>query len=165
MPFQLVASDGNQTFELPMGMPLVLGRALNSDIPVFDPTISRRHAEVKSDATGVDVRDLGSSNGTFLNGAKVAQARLSAGDVIGFGRVTFRVRETAPVRPEVPTPSSTRAARGSATVFRRVPDFDVAVAEATRPEILVVARQRRPIVCHDHAEPEAAHELEPRLEP
>ncbi|HET7458683.1 MAG TPA: FHA domain-containing protein, partial [Gemmatimonadaceae bacterium] len=124
MPFQLVASDGNQTFELPMGMPLVLGRALNSDIPVFDPTISRRHAEVKSDATGVDVRDLGSSNGTFLNGSKVAQARLSAGDVIGFGRVTFRVRETAPVRPEVPTPSSTRAARGSATVFRRVPDFD-----------------------------------------
>jgi adenylate cyclase len=105
-------------------MPLVLGRALNSDIPVFDPTISRRHAEVRSDDTGVEVKDLGSSNGTFLNGAKVGEARLTAGDVIGFGRVTFRVREAPAPRAGVETPSSTRAARGSATVFRQVPAFD-----------------------------------------
>jgi adenylate cyclase len=124
MLFQLVASDGNQTFELPTGVPLVLGRALNSDIPVFDPTISRRHAEVRSDATGVEVRDLGSSNGTFLNGAKVSEARLSAGDVIGFGRVAFRVRETPAPRAGAETPQSARAVRGSATVFRPVPAFD-----------------------------------------
>jgi adenylate cyclase len=124
MLFQLVASDGKQTFELPAGVPLVLGRALNSDIPVFDPTISRRHAEVRSDSTGVEVKDLGSSNGTFLNGAKVSEARLSAGDVIGFGRVTFRVREAPAPRAGAETPPSTRAARGSATVFRQVPAFD-----------------------------------------
>jgi adenylate cyclase len=124
MLFQLVASDGSQTFELTPGVGLVLGRALNSDIPVFDPTISRRHAELRSDATGVEVRDLGSSNGTFVNGAKVAQARLSAGDVVGFGRVTFRVRETEGPRAGGQTPQAARAVRGSATVFRPVPAFD-----------------------------------------
>ena len=40
-----------------------------------------------------------------------------------------------------------------------VPDVDVAVSEAARPEILIVARQRRPIMRHDHTEPESAHQL------
>lgn len=122
MPFQLIATVGNQTFELPTGVTLVLGRALNSDIPIFDPTISRRHAEVRSDETGVEVRDLGARNGILLNGVKVEQARLTAGDVVTFGKVAFRLRET--VRPLLPTPSSTRAARSAATVFRKVPTRD-----------------------------------------
>jgi len=119
MPFQLIAAAGNQTFELPGGVTLVLGRALNSDIPVFDPTISRRHAEVTSDETGVEVRDLGARNGIFLNGVKVERARLSPGDVVTFGKVAFRLRESA--RPASPTPPSARAQRAAATVLRPVP--------------------------------------------
>jgi len=122
MPFQLIATLGNQTFELPPGATLILGRALNSDIPIFDPTISRRHAEVRSDDTGVQVRDLGARNGILVNGVKVDDARLTAGDVVTFGKVAFRVREMA--RPALPTPSSTRAARGAATIVRKVPSRD-----------------------------------------
>src|SRR5689334_5731722 len=119
MPFQLVATAGNQTFELPGGVTLVLGRALNSDIPVFDPTISRRHAQVTSDATGVEVRDLGARNGVFLNGVKIEKARVSPGDVVTFGKVAFRLRETA--KPSLPTPPSTRAQRAALTVLKPVP--------------------------------------------
>ena len=122
MPFQLIATVGNQTFELPTGATLILGRALNSDIPIFDPTISRRHAEVRSDETGVEVRDLGARNGILLNGVKIENARLTAGDIVTFGKVAFRVRESA--RPALPTPSATRAARSAATVFRKVPTRD-----------------------------------------
>jgi len=93
MPYTLTSTEGAQSFALKVGGSLVVGRALTSDIPVFDPTISRRHAEVSCDDAGVEVRDLGSSNGTFVNGAKVTHARLSAGDVISFGKVSFRLSE------------------------------------------------------------------------
>lgn len=119
MPYQLVATAGSQTFELPGGVTLVLGRALNSDIPVFDPTISRRHAQVTSDETGVEVQDLGARNGIFLNGVKIERARLSPGDVVTFGKVAFRLRETA--RPSLPTPPSARAQRAALTVLKPVP--------------------------------------------
>ena len=46
MPFRLVSADGQLSFELRAGLPLVLGRALSSDLPVLDPTVSRRHAEL-----------------------------------------------------------------------------------------------------------------------
>ena len=97
MTFRLVSSDGNIQFELRAGMPMILGRALNSDLPVLDPTISRRHAEVKADDTGVAVRHLGSSNGTFVAGARVGSARLVGGEKIVFGKVQFEIRELSPM--------------------------------------------------------------------
>jgi len=96
MLYKLVSAEGDQSFDLRGGGALVVGRALSSDIPVFDPTISRRHAEVSCDAEGVQVRDLGSSNGTYLNGAKITAARVTPGDVVTFGKVAFRLREVVP---------------------------------------------------------------------
>src|SRR6185312_7484177 len=49
-------------FEQQDGTTLVVGRASVSDLPVFDPTISRRHAELTSNGLTIRVRDLGSSN-------------------------------------------------------------------------------------------------------
>jgi len=108
MPYTLMSTEGGQSFELRVGASLVVGRALTSDIPVFDPTISRRHAEVSFDDAGVSVRDLGSSNGTFVNGVKVTQIHLNPGDVISFGKVSFRLTE----RAATPTPA---VGRGSGT--------------------------------------------------
>ena len=99
MVYKLISTEGEQTFELRSGSTLVVGRALTSDIPVLDPTISRRHAEVVWDDSGVHVRDLGSSNGTFLNGVKIEAAKLSPGDVVTFGKVPFRLKEVAVTKP------------------------------------------------------------------
>ena len=124
MPFKLISTEGEQTFELRSGGTLVVGRALTSDIPVLDPTISRRHAEVMWDGTGVHVKDLGSSNGTFLNGVKVEEAKLSPGDVITFGKVPFRLKEiTGDVRPNATdTPSSFGpVVAPGATIVRALP--------------------------------------------
>ena len=78
MPFKLTSTDGVHSYELRTGATLVVGRAPNSDIPIIDPTISRRHAEVECGDAGVTIRDLGSSNGTFVNGTRVDASPVSA---------------------------------------------------------------------------------------
>src|SRR2546423_9066880 len=103
MPLRLTSSDGTKTYDLRDGVPLIVGRAPTCDFPVFDPTISRRHAELTSDGTGITVRDLGSSNGTFVNGAKVDRARVSVDDQVAFGKVPFRL-----VNFGIPTPGASQ---------------------------------------------------------
>ena len=126
--FKLLSTSGEQSIDLQLGRKLVVGRAVTSDVPIYDPTISRRHAEIVLTENGVRVTDLGSSNGTFLNGAKITEADAGANDVVTFGKVAFRVKEvTAPLpRPQVvPPPAdfkpSTKGGAGGGTIVRQLP--------------------------------------------
>lgn len=75
----------------------VLGRDASADLPVDDPGVSRRHAELRISSDGphlqVVLRDLGSTNGTYLNGEQVGSEELRSGDRITIGRthLTFRL--------------------------------------------------------------------------
>jgi adenylate cyclase len=110
MPYRLVSFSGDQTFELPHGRSLVVGRGINSDIALYDPTISRRHAELTVGTDGVQVKDLGSSNGTCINGSRVSAGRLHPNDSVTFGKVLFQLKELRTSGqssgPSVATPSS-----------------------------------------------------------
>ncbi len=129
--FKLLSTSGDQSIDLQLGRTLVVGRAVTSDVPIYDPTISRRHAEITPTEHGVRVKDLGSSNGTFLNGARVAEAEAAENDVLTFGKVAFRVKSvTAPARPQVvPAPEFTGGrgaagggvAGGGGTIVRALP--------------------------------------------
>src|SRR3989454_1456007 len=126
--FKLLSTSGEQSIDLQLGRKLVVGRAVTSDVPIYDPTISRRHAEIVLTESGVRVTDLGSSNGTFLNGAKITEADAGANDVVTFGKVAFRVKEvTAPApRPQVvPAPAdlkaSTKGGAAGGTIVRQLP--------------------------------------------
>ena len=121
MAYKLVSNDGLHTFELRDGATLVVGRAPTSDIPVIDPTISRRHAEIQSGDDGVQVRDLGSSNGTFVNGTRIETGTVRAGDTLTFGKVGFRLQPVVEV-PTVPAPIA--AAPAGATIVRQLPMKD-----------------------------------------
>jgi adenylate cyclase len=96
MPYRLVSFSGDQSFELPQGRSLVVGRGVASDIAIYDPTISRRHAELTVGTDGVQVKDLGSSNGTCINGNRVNAGRLNPNDSITFGKVLFQLKELRP---------------------------------------------------------------------
>src|SRR5438552_4150798 len=80
MPFSLLSADGQQKFDVRDGAPMLVGRAPTCDVPVFDPTISRRHAELSLVAGGVEILDLGSSNGTFVNGDRVTKTTARGGE-------------------------------------------------------------------------------------
>lgn len=79
----------------------VLGRDPSVEYSIDDPTVSRRHAEMVKSGDGWRLRDLGSANGTEINGARlIGDKALRDGDVIGLGRVTlvFNVQLAGTVR-------------------------------------------------------------------
>jgi len=71
---------------VPLGeTPVVIGRAPECNIQLHDSNVSRRHAEVRPHGTGYSVVDLGSTNGTRVNGLRVAEQVLTDGDEILIG--------------------------------------------------------------------------------
>jgi pSer/pThr/pTyr-binding forkhead associated (FHA) protein len=75
------------------GRGLRLGRAGQADIALDDVYVSDEHAEILPDDGGWSVRDLGSTNGTFLNGAKIQRPTpLAVGDQLRLGKTRVEVR-------------------------------------------------------------------------
>jgi uncharacterized RmlC-like cupin family protein len=77
--------------------PLVVGRSSGADLMVLDPEVSRRHARFETQSGVVYVSDLGSSNGTFLNGKRLdGVVEVLPGDRIDVGttRITFVAKKS-----------------------------------------------------------------------
>ncbi|MGW1881451.1 FHA domain-containing protein [Streptomyces sp. NPDC001970] len=67
-----------------------IGRARDNDLVIDDLIVSRRHAELRAHRDGTyEIVDLGSHNGTYLNGRAVARAPVTENDIIGMGHSTF----------------------------------------------------------------------------
>ena len=64
----------------------VLGRSSETDLPLDDTGVSRRHAEIRRTEQGFELVDLGSTNGTFVNGERVSVVPLADGSLIAMGR-------------------------------------------------------------------------------
>jgi transcriptional regulator with GAF, ATPase, and Fis domain len=67
-----------------------VGKAPDNDLAVVDETVSRVHFEIVRDAKGYLLRDLRSTNGTFLDAAEIKEAYLRAGSVIGAGAIELK---------------------------------------------------------------------------
>jgi ABC-type multidrug transport system ATPase subunit len=72
-------------FDLSNLTSVVIGRDPNNYLPLNHPTVSFRHAAISKQDGGLLIRDLGSTNGTFVNGKRITQAPLSSGDEIQIG--------------------------------------------------------------------------------
>src|SRR5689334_21289933 len=68
---------------------LVIGRGRDADIRIQGDGISRQHARVRVGADTVHLEDLGSTNGSFVNGERVSKAQLQDGDKIQLGSATI----------------------------------------------------------------------------
>src|SRR5262245_17689494 len=71
------------------GTRMVMGRGDKVDIRLFDEGISREHAQLVQEGDRVFLEDMGSTNGTFCNGARVTRQELAGGDKILIGSTTI----------------------------------------------------------------------------
>jgi pSer/pThr/pTyr-binding forkhead associated (FHA) protein len=77
----------------PVARQATLGRGTGADIVIADEAVSRVHAAVRVDGQTVVLEDLGSSNGTTVNGELItAPCRLAPGDVVSLGSTELEVR-------------------------------------------------------------------------
>ena len=92
----LAVDLGDETVLVTLDRPVVrLGRGLAADVPLEDPTVSRRHALIVRRGDDVVLLDDRSRNGTWLNDRRVSEATLADGDVIAVGRVRMRFVDPA----------------------------------------------------------------------
>ena len=81
-------AGGELVFRLLPGAEKTAGRAVRADLIIDAPLVSRVHCRLAVDAQGaLTVEDLDSTNGTFLNGQRVARANVGDGDRLKIGRV------------------------------------------------------------------------------
>ncbi|RMF50941.1 MAG: FHA domain-containing protein [Chloroflexota bacterium] len=94
--FRLIVRRGpqpNQIYELSKDV-ISLGRDITNDIVVNDPEVSRHHCRLTRSSAGYTLEDLGSTNGSFVNGQRVSGPRpLNNGDLIGLGETVTLVYE------------------------------------------------------------------------
>jgi pSer/pThr/pTyr-binding forkhead associated (FHA) protein len=104
MPLLLVALDGGP--DIPAGRePIVVGRHARCDVRLRSPRVSRRHCCLTAVDGVVIVRDLGSTNGTLINGRRVEAGRLRPGDELSIANLRYRL---APCPPGRASPADSR---------------------------------------------------------
>jgi class 3 adenylate cyclase len=115
-----VREPGRVALRLVLSSPLVIGRDCDG-LLLNDGQISRRHVELRPTTRGVEVTDLGSTNGSYLDGARLTgPAVLSTGSELKLGAVTVRLVPTEPARV------GTQTALVPSIDFRRTAIDDVA---------------------------------------
>jgi pSer/pThr/pTyr-binding forkhead associated (FHA) protein len=139
--------------EVPLGdSPITIGRALDSDITIDNPVASHNHARIYYEDQQLVIEDLGSANGTTINGRPVTKEALKNGDNITIGKHTIVVDEkrdvaifdktrkiTAP-RLQETFVVGTKKRGGAAAAAAAVEDVPAPAPTRTRVPSLVVVR-------------------------
>src|SRR5215218_356842 len=141
MPFLIVRSGPRSGERIELIGELVVGRE-NADLTVADDEVSRRHLAVRPHEDGVELEDLGSTNGTFVDGARLsAVVVVSSGARVTLGETELEIEIEVP-EPE-PDPGATRLRErpperdativGSSPVPEPPPPPDATIAGAPTP--------------------------------
>ena len=85
-----------RTFEL-SGERTTVGRVEDNSFQIADPSVSSHHAEILLRGADIVIKDLNSTNGTFINGDKISEIVLQPGQVLRFGQVELKIDDGKPV--------------------------------------------------------------------
>jgi pSer/pThr/pTyr-binding forkhead associated (FHA) protein len=87
--------DAPLTFRLSAGTIKTIGRAPRADFIVDRALVSRLHCQLTADDDKLEVQDLASTNGTFVNDKRVERAQIGNGDRLRVGRIELKVEKQA----------------------------------------------------------------------
>jgi len=121
-------SDG-QRKDFPFSKPrVVIGRGENCDLQVPLASVSRRHCALEIADDAVKVKDLGSSNGTYVNSERVTESELAPGDRLAVGPIVFTVQINGqPEEIEPVLPSGRQEGEAGAADGDEIVDLDADV--------------------------------------
>ena len=96
----VVLSEGftGRTYELKVDK-TTIGRVDENAFPIPEPSVSSHHCEILLRGNEVVVRDLDSTNGTFINGDKITESKIKPGQILRLGNVELRLETGAPAGP------------------------------------------------------------------
>jgi hypothetical protein len=106
---------------------VIIGRLVSSTLCVGDPSVSRQHCVILTEQTGHRIRDLGSNNGTFVNGKRVDDGALLDGDKIRIGDTVFHFAEKEARMAEQPLAFSDNGLVANSCVQRPVSESEATV--------------------------------------
>jgi pSer/pThr/pTyr-binding forkhead associated (FHA) protein len=93
-PIDLLLRNTDRVFSLQPEQTLTVGRTSQCDLQLDDPSVSRRHCTITLLVNGLlEVKDLESANGTFINERPIKEAAARAGDLIRLGAAILEVRD------------------------------------------------------------------------
>jgi hypothetical protein len=127
------------------GRPIVIGRNPDADLVIADDLVSRRHARLVYEDGELVVEDLGSTNGTFVNGARVTRGPVVEGDRLLVGGSLLKLVAGDRPGPEMAAPAADRGASAMQGRIEDVPLRDLLqlVATARKTGILAIQRPGR----------------------
>jgi len=79
------------TFRMSIGAVKTIGRSTGAEFMLDAPLVSRLHCQLSATPEALEVKDLDSTNGTFVNDTRVTSAKLRTGDRLKVGRVELKV--------------------------------------------------------------------------
>lgn len=190
MPAQLANSNSKTTWFLadlsedasshgvPVNVPFLIGRRDSADMSLSCTSVSGKHAELDLEDDKLLIHDLGSTNGTFVNGTRISNTtELKPDDIVQFGSMVFRVNrqgetpsnerlEVQTVASDIPESAQGRFARllrvGAVPFFQ--PIFDLTSDEPQLRGYEVLGRGRLPGLCTPDEMFTAAKEMEKTAE-
>jgi pSer/pThr/pTyr-binding forkhead associated (FHA) protein len=119
MPKLIISGTAHELVE----QVITVGRAPDNMIHLDDASVSNRHAELRAMEKTYQLRDLGSTNGTLVNGNATTEIRLRHGDRIRFGGIHARFETEAAMTATQPLPVAEKVQARAATTSMRPSDF------------------------------------------
>lgn len=134
------------TFELSTEHTSV-GRVEDNSFQIVDGSVSSHHAEVLLVGNDILIRDLGSTNGTFINNEKITESILRPGQTLRFGQVELRIDDGKPVTappPPAPSPAPAPAGAPAAATPKKTQDGTMVITRGVSLEQLEQSGSRAP---------------------
>ena len=108
-------------FPLPGEGELLVGRSADLDLVLSEEMVSRKHAKMTIQGSSFTLTDLGSTNGTYVNGEKIRRHELSVGDRVLLGTSIIRVIDADEMTIDESIREDADAVRKLCTRFRKMP--------------------------------------------
>jgi HD-GYP domain-containing protein (c-di-GMP phosphodiesterase class II) len=143
----LALRDTDRVIPLQPGQTLTAGRTSQCDLQIEDPSVSRRHCTITCQAGGLlQVKDLDSANGTFVNERQIKEATARAGDLIRLGAAILEVRDPAGVTHRPEQTAFVDESTVESVIQRRIEpsSFEwLESSESAKPELALLKRAQR----------------------